>query len=611
MKVIGTPIDEKIKAAIPILTIELRNEHDIVSARQRMRQIAELAGFDSQDQTRVATAISELSRNAFQYAKRGKVSFLVDVSSEPQALLAKVDDCGPGIPHLKDVFGGNYQSQTGMGVGLAGSRKLMDHFHLRSDGEGTSITIGKNLPKGVHHFDKSKVNKLVADLTQRAPQSPYEELENQNRSLIELLSKLEAREDELQQLNQELAETNRGVVALYAELDQKAETLQKVSEVKTSFLSNMTHEFRTPLNSIISLTRILLDRLDGELTEEQDKQVMFIRKSAASLLELVNDLLDLGKVESGRISMNVSDFTIDDIFGPLRGMFRPILGSGDELILTFDHADADFAFKSDEAKISQVLRNLISNAIKFTEKGEIRVWAEVRARDVLFKVSDTGIGIAPEHLEAVFDDYTQLDSRLQHRSKGTGLGLPLSRKLARLLGGDLWVESAPGKGSEFFARIPLVYRGEKEEEIFGTQSDKRMREPSEKQSRSTSVLVIDDDPASRYILRGALNQELGRCLMTEVETGEDGVRMAEQLKPDVIFLDLNLPGISGVEVLRSIKASERIQSIPVIINTSRLLTDLERSRLLETSLAVLSKDRSDVLKSDEELKTALKNARLI
>lgn len=609
MPTIGTPLDARFKQALPLLVVELRSEHDIVSARQRMRQIAELASFDLQDQTRVSTSISELSRNAFEYAGRGKLHFYFDIDSVPQAVLVKIEDNGPGIPHLDDVFGGRYNSKTGMGVGLAGSRKLVDHFYLKTEpGQGTTIWIGKNLPKSRCHFTKDKISKLVGELAIRPPQTPFEELQNQNHALIEAYSRLEAREEELNQLNQELAETNRGVVALYAELDQKAETLQKVSEIKTSFLSNMTHEFRTPLNSIISLTRILLDRLDGDLTGEQEKQVSFIRKSAEGLLELVNDLLDLGKVESGKVSVNVSEFTIEEIFGLLRGMFRPILGPNDEIVLSFEPGPLETLLRSDENKVSQILRNLISNAIKFTEKGEVTVSATLDGAHVVFCVADTGIGIAPEHFESVFEDYQQVDSKLQSRSKGTGLGLPLSRKLARLLGGDLWVESEISKGSKFFARIPKIYGGEGEEAIFGVKTEK---EDARKINDARHLLIVDDDPASRYILRGLIHSKVGKTRMTEVETGEEALVAIERTKPDVIFLDLNLPGIGGVEVLRTIKSKDVLKNTPVIINTSRLLSDTERSRLLEIATAVLSKDRSDVKKADENFVAALAQAGLV
>lgn len=271
----------------------------------------------------------------------------------------------------------------------------------------------------------------------------------------ELAARLEAAEVELSMLREELAETNQGVVALYAELDDKAEQLRSVSELKSRFLSYMSHEFRTPLGAIRSITRILQDRLDGPLTDEQFKQIVFIEKSVIELTEMVNDQLDLAKIEAGRITVSPVWFEMVDLFSALRGIFKPILINS-QVSLNFEDPGETIKIYSDDKKLSQILRNFISNALKFTSVGQITVRA-VRSDDewIEFSVSDTGIGIAPDHLDKIFDDYVQIDSTVQRRVRGTGLGLALSRKLANLLGGDAKVESELGKGSTFTVRIPV------------------------------------------------------------------------------------------------------------------------------------------------------------
>lgn len=270
-----------------------------------------------------------------------------------------------------------------------------------------------------------------------------------------LAARLEAAEVELSMLREELAETNQGVVALYAELDDKAEQLRSVSELKSRFLSYMSHEFRTPLGAIRSITRILQDRLDGPLTDEQFKQIVFIEKSVIELTEMVNDQLDLAKIEAGRITVSPVWFEMVDLFSALRGIFKPILINS-QVSLNFEDPGETIKIYSDDKKLSQILRNFISNALKFTSVGQITVRA-VRSDDewIEFSVSDTGIGIAPDHLDKIFDDYVQIDSTVQRRVRGTGLGLALSRKLANLLGGDAKVESELGKGSTFTVRIPV------------------------------------------------------------------------------------------------------------------------------------------------------------
>ena len=275
--------------------------------------------------------------------------------------------------------------------------------------------------------------------------------------MIDLQSQLSEREADVIALRQELDETNRGVVALYAELDDKAAELRDATELKSRFLSYMSHEFRTPLTSMTSITGILLSRLDGPLTPEQQKQVEFIRSSARELTEMVGDLLDLAKVEAGRVTISPEWFEMVDLFSALRGMFKPIVANS-EVSLVFDEPKGDIKLYTDDKKVSQILRNFISNALKFTPAGEVRGTAHIQGDDfVEFAVADTGIGIAPEHLPNLFADFVQLDVRLQKRLRGSGLGLSLARKFAELLGGKVAVQSELGKGSRFSVVIPMRF----------------------------------------------------------------------------------------------------------------------------------------------------------
>jgi signal transduction histidine kinase len=271
----------------------------------------------------------------------------------------------------------------------------------------------------------------------------------------DLQALLSAREADIIALREELDETNRGVVALYAELDDKATELREATELKSRFLSYMSHEFRTPLTSMSSITGILLSRMDGPLTPEQQKQVEFIRTSARELTDMVGDLLDLTKVEAGRVTIAPEWFEMVDLFSALRGMFKPIVAST-SISLVFDEPRDDIKLYTDDKKLSQILRNFISNALKFTPEGEVRVTATLLPEErVQFAVTDTGIGIAAEHLPNLFDDFVQLDVRLQKRLRGSGLGLSLARKFATLLGGEVQVESELGKGSRFSVTLPM------------------------------------------------------------------------------------------------------------------------------------------------------------
>lgn len=265
---------------------------------------------------------------------------------------------------------------------------------------------------------------------------------------------LEAAQGELSALRGELDETNRGVLALYAELEMQADELRQATELKSRFLAYMSHEFRTPIGSIRSISRLLIDRVDGPLTPEQERQVRFIQSTSAEFDEMVNDLLDLAKVESGRVTIFPDWFELVDLFSALRGMFKPVLTSPDVLLVFEEPHDVPAIF-NDDRKLSQILRNFISNALKFTTHGEVRVSARGNPDGtVTFSVADTGIGIDPEFHHAIFEDFSQVDSPIQKRLRGTGLGLSLSKRLAHLLGGSVTVASALGQGSTFSVTLP-------------------------------------------------------------------------------------------------------------------------------------------------------------
>jgi len=675
---------------VKLLKMDVRYEHDVVLARQRARTIAAALKFDVQDQTRIATAVSEVVRNAFQYAGGGSIDFEIENGAE-RMLLISVRDGGRGIPNLDQILGGKYVSKTGMGLGMIGAKRLLDHFQVEtSQASGTAVVLGKIIPGRFTRLSNPELNALLSTIERKPSENPYEELQQQNKELMRTLEELRSRQAELAQLNRELDETNRGVVALYAELNDKADFLQRASELKSHFLSNMSHEFRTPLNSILALSQILIDRMDGDLTPEQEKQVTFIRRSAQDLTDLVNDLLDLAKVEAGKVTIRPTAFSVESLFAALRGMLRPLLAQNSSVSLVFEDPVGIPELHTDEAKVSQVLRNFISNALKFTERGEVRV--SVRAghdQTVVFSVADTGIGIPQADQDRIFQEWEQVEGKLQKAAKGTGLGLPLSRKLAQLVGGDVYVRSQVGIGSTFFVSVPLSYTGATEavyvpdvkreldasrlpvlvvednrEALFiyekylkGTgfqvvpaqdlQEARRALEEFRpvaivldvllqgehswqllqdlKQNPLTKdipvfvvtvveneakalalgatafhakpidrawllaqlqttlvrehgqILIIDDDEISRYLLKGVLGA--GGYRLLEARGGNEGLRLAKEIKPDLIILDLSMPDLSGFEVLDLLKRDPETLQIPVVIYTSQRLESGERERL--------------------------------
>ena len=425
--------------------LEVHDERDLTRARQHARTIAARLGFEARDQAGIASAVSKVAGESLRLAGGALVDFLLD-GSPARSLAIRVVDHHPVEPRPDDVRV------------LDDARRLMDHFEVDGlDGVGISVEMARSLPHLSPLVASADASKIAEELLGLDAPSHAAESSHQDRELLRALEEIKARERELAQVNRELEDTNQGVLALHVELDERAGALRLASEMKTRFLANVSHELRTPLSSILSLSRLLLDRVDGELSFEQERQVTFILRSAQDLAGMVNDLLDLARIEAGREVVHLSEVRLAGLFASLRGMLRPLVPSGSKVDLVFDEPDEALpTLFTDEGKVSQVLRNFLSNALKFTELGEVRLRVEPGPGDtVVFSVSDTGIGIAPDHLHLIFEEFGQVDGPLQRPVKGTGLGLPLARKLARLLGGEVAVRSEPGVGSTFSATIPI------------------------------------------------------------------------------------------------------------------------------------------------------------
>jgi signal transduction histidine kinase len=350
--------------------VEINYEDDIVTARQRARQVARLLSFEAQDQTRISTALSEIARLFVRSEKGGRIDFQLEGTTAPQLLLVTISS-----PHGRDA---KLRAGAGANGGMFGpdwdtaltaARRLMDQCETQCGSpDQRVIRLAKILPARAPLLTGKALERVIKQLGKPEPQNPIEEVRQQNQELLRALEEVHERQQELVRLNGELEDTNRGVVALYAELDEKAGHLRRADEMKSRFLSNMSHEFRTPVNAILALSHLLLEHTDGELNAEQTKQVNYIRKSGEDLLELVNDLLDLAKIEAGKVTIKTSEFEVANLFSALRGMLRPLLVS-DRVNLVFDEPAGVPLMMTDEGKVSQILRNFISNAIKFTERG--------------------------------------------------------------------------------------------------------------------------------------------------------------------------------------------------------------------------------------------------
>ena len=426
-----------------------------------------------------------------------------------------------------------------------------------------------------------------------------EELEEQSRILKESQAHLETQQAELEQTNEQLAEQTETLASqrdamdrknvelnrVQLELEDRADELQRSSKYKSEFLANMSHELRTPLNSSLILAKLLAENPQENLSAEQVKFAESIYSAGNDLLNLINDILDISKVEAGKLEMRPENSSVARLVDGLRGMFEPLAADRKLGFQVEVQPGAPAMLFTDRQRLEQILKNLLSNAVKFTEQGEVSLSVS-RAADegIAFTVRDSGIGIAPDQQESIFEAFRQADGTTNRRYGGTGLGLSISRDLAALLGGYISVTSEPGKGSTFTLVLPEHYI-EREEDaapieqprqapvapapirvsplpVAEAQQIPRFADDRDNAPFTTRcILVVEDEPNFARILFD-LAHELGyHCLVAH--GADEGYSLAEEFIPDAILLDMRLPDHSGLTVLQRLKEHAATRHIPV------------------------------------------------
>jgi CheY-like chemotaxis protein/signal transduction histidine kinase len=380
-------------------------------------------------------------------------------------------------------------------------------------------------------------------------------------------SEINAQNEELNAINKELQAQAEELQAQASELETKRIQVEEADRLKSEFLSNMSHELRTPLNSIMSLSQLMISRGVDKDPGKSLEYLNVIDRNGRQLLNLINDILDLTKIESGRMDIFPTRFKTKQLVERIIETVHP-LAQKKNLKFEMDVANAQPLF-SDEEKVYQILLNCCSNAIKFTNKGVIRLTVKETGGTTSFTVKDTGIGIPAENIENIFDQFRQVDGSLTRTHEGTGLGLAISRKLALLLGGNIKVESTPGTGSTFTLNLPTNASGypiqEKNRDIVAELVVPFMRKSG------TSILVIDDEEDARATLSKYLND--GGYNVISASNGKQGLEMAKAAQPDIICLDLLMPDMDGWEVLRNLKSTPETVAIPVIISSISKVKD--------------------------------------
>lgn len=580
-----------------ISSLIIGGELDVVRCRQRAKRIASWIGLSNVEQIRIATSVSELARNIYQYATRGRFDFYLtrDVRGDLDRLQFEALDQGQGIASLQAVLDGTYVSPTGMGIGLRGAQRLMDEFSIESTSSGTRIVAAKRFPP--RPFPEADAfARFQAQYNEQEPLDPYQVMRSQNEELLVASDELRRKQQELEDTNLELENTNKGVVALYSELEKASQELKEASEAKSRFFSNMTHEFRTPINIIENISKLLLAGADGPLNDEQSKQVRFITDAVAELSTLVSELLELAEVQSGRMTIVSEPFSLTAFMEKLEAFTSALALRYPQLSYRIDLPDEDIVVHSDQNRLFQIMRNLISNAFKYTPEGSVRVGCyHTGANTVEFRVADTGIGISEENQRYVFDEFYRIKTSTLKHIEGTGLGLALAQKVATLLRGELALTSQEGVGSKFYLRLPI-------------QSAEDSESIETLDLSGTTILLIDDNPADRYIVAKALAAY--DPVLIEADSARASMDKLNVIRPDIILLDLDLPDIGGEDLLDSMDSS---MSRRVLVNTAQQLGEADRARLAPLCYGVLQKSEPDyvdqLLRQVKSLAGSLKHER--
>lgn len=498
----------------PLLRIALYAEHDIVLARQRVRQVAALLGLASATQTRMATAVSEIARNAYQYGDAGRVDIAVNElegdRSGSAELCIRVSDRGKGIADLATVLDGQYRSRTGLGLGLRGARQLVDRFEIKSQPGETVVELGQTLPRTPRQQD---LRSVIDEMAKQRPGDAFTEVLQQNQELLQT-------QEALARANAELANADQS---------------------KDHFMAMLGHELRNLLNALRSGLEVLTRDPAPALRERM--QTLAIGQTE-HLRRLVEDLLDASQIQRGQLEVRAVplDLTIE-VEAMLESWKGEVETAG--LTLRLEHPDEPLWTQADPTRLAQVVSNLLSNACKFTDPGgEILVTVAPAGDHARLVVADTGCGMKKDALERVFEPFAQTSEAKKRMTGGLGLGLAIVRGLVLSHGGAMWAESdGPGHGTRFIVDLPAVEHPGADTVLLPLPEPDDLR-----------ILLIDDHRASVEGLAELLRLE-GHAVDVAFD-GPSALQLFPEFKPDIVLCDLGLPEMDGFEVARRLRKTQ-------------------------------------------------------
>jgi signal transduction histidine kinase/DNA-binding response OmpR family regulator/HAMP domain-containing protein len=512
------------------------------------------------------------------------------------------------IHHIKEISekalftfnvpGGNFRPSEIITIPILSGKKVIAVISIASIGKFNPSDL--ELIHAAHHTLDARIEGLMAF-----------------RKLRQFSKKLEIQNRELENQKTEMAEQSSELIHQNHELEQQKKELSEANKLKTTFLSNMSHELRTPLNSVIALSGVLGRRLSRQIPEEEYSYIEVIERNGRHLLSLINDILDIARIESGREELELTTFNVCEYVNIVADMIRPQLAEKNVELKTAD-GECNLKISSDAQKVQHILQNLIGNAVKFTHQGTISIHVEKKAVNIAITVKDTGIGIAEEHISHIFDEFRQADGGTSRRFGGTGLGLAIAKKYAHLLGGTITVKSRPDEGSEFTLILPLKYSNQPVEDEysfnkFQNQTDNPLQQQCPDNDNPKTILLVEDSPSAIIQMKDFLEEN--GCTVIVANNGAEALQILEKTIPDAIILDLMMPEVDGFEMLRNIRNRSETGEVPVLILTAKHVTkeelsflkknnvyeliqkgDVQRDHLINAVAGMLSKNRDETAK---------------